>query len=179
MRQPKLTMRLAVAVFLVAAVAHAAPPVPFFGHAERPLLYFISAVSPDGGLHWSKAQVYIFRSGTVLFARLSEQEGTDLPLGSTLFSGKAAPDRMAALRRALTAIQVGQQTDCFLDPPDAPFDWSYRFTWFGNGDRRNTFVLKDSSPPPHCPDEMYELVDAAEAVYRSASDAATTKLQTP
>lgn len=179
MRQLKLIARTAFAVFFLAGVAHAAPAVPFFGKTERPLLYFTSAVSPDGGLHWSKAQVYIFRSGTVLFAGLGEQQGLDLPLGSGVFSGKASPQRMAALRQALGAIQVGQQTDCFLDPPDAPFDWSYRFTWFGNGDRRNTFVLTDSSPPPHCPDEMHALVDAAEQVYRSVSGSATTRLQTP
>ena len=176
MRKP---LALAAVICLgLPATTWAAPAVQFFGRTVKPLLYFNSAVSSDYSAHWTKRQVYIFRDGTVLNAALGEAYSADLPLGAFVSSGTAAPDRMKALGAALSAARVSQQTDCFYDPPDAPFDWYFGLTWFGTGERKNTFLV-GQTPGPRCSREVEALIDAIEAVITSASRKASTRLSLP
>ncbi len=168
----------AISCLALPAITWAAPAVQFFGRSVKPLLYFNSAVSSDYSAHWQKRQVYIFRDGTVLNVAMSEVYSADLPLGASVFSGKAAPDRMKALGAALAAARAGEQTDCFYDPPDAPFDWYFGLTWFGAGERKNTFLV-GQTPGSRCPREAEALIDAIEAVIRSAYGTASTRLALP
>ena len=153
----------------------AAPDVPFFGRNVTPLLYVTSAVSADFGGHWTKRQIYIFRDGTFLIGNIGEIHDVQLPVGGSIISGKASPERMRTLNAALAAARVSQPTDCYLDPPDSPIEWFWRFQWFGNGERQNKFEVTQDSGPPSCPGAVEDLMLAVDRVVSSSS--ATTRLQ--
>ena len=155
-----------------------APAVDFFGRDLAPLVSLVSMVSADYSAHWTKRQVYIFRDGTVLVTALAEGFERPLPTLGYVRSGKAPIGLMQQLAAALGQAHVAQLTDCFLDPEDAPFDWEYLVTWYGKGDRRNTFRITDGGLP-ECSLKVAELRDAIESVVFSATQAATTRLQTP
>ena len=153
--------------------------VHFFGRTVQPLLYVLRAYSFDHGGNWQTSQSYVFRDGTVLGSELLTVFPVSLPLQGFTYSGRATAANMAALRTALNAAQAGKLTDCYYDPPDSPVSLQYRFTWFGRGDRRNTFVVTDSSTPPRCPPEVEGLLDAAFAVTASVAKAPQTVLSVP
>jgi hypothetical protein len=156
----------------------AAPQVSFFGRTVRPLLYVTSAESADFGANWSERQVYIFRDGTVLVAALGERSGEALPTGGGVLSGKASPERMRDLAEALAHLKVSSTADCSIDPPDAPLEWFFKFTWFGAGDRTNTFKATQDAGT-RCPREVEDLISAVQLVINSASSAAGTRLFAP
>lgn len=156
----------------------AAPNVQLFGRTVRPLLYVTAAESGDGGAHWTKSQIYIFRDGTVVTASVGQAYTAEPVTGAFLFSGIASPQRLKELGVALTNARVGYQKDCEIDPPDSPLEWNYKFQWFGIGERQNTFEAKQQTGPA-CPFEIEQLIDAVTLIRGSAYQSATTKLVIP
>lgn len=161
--------------------ADAAPNVSFFGRTLTPLLYVTSAESADFGAHWAKRQVYIFRDGTILIAVHSESFQSELPGAARVLSGTVSRSRMQELTAALANARVGSQSDCYIDPPDAPLEWYFEFRWFGAGHRTNRFkATQDSSATfPRCPSAVEGLIDAVHLVINSALQSPTTDLRVP
>jgi hypothetical protein len=168
-RSTLIVPALALAALFTAELASAAPPrpVPFFGSQKTPLLYFTTATTVEEinqapqTFQW---QAYVFRDGTVLSSASEVDASTygEFPSRAQISSKKLTASRMTDVLTILRAAKPAQRTDCSQRAFPYPGNESHDavFTWFGNNDRQNTFVVKRDADF-NCPYEVSQLLSLA------------------
>jgi hypothetical protein len=162
--------------------ASAAPPRPvtFFGVQKTPLLYFTTATTiqeinqAPQTFQW---QAYIFRDGTVLSSASTVDASTygEFPSRAQISSKKLTPGRLAQLLAVIRAAKPASQPDCSQRAFPTPGQQSHDavFTWFGNNDRQNTFMVRQDADQ-NCPNEVYPLLTAALSTVGDLRDSPTS-----
>ena len=161
-----MNRRLAVLVMLalVPCASFAAEPVPFCAVEAPPLVYVTTSSIADFVPLVFNRSLYILHGGFTVVTVSWRLPGDSMPFSTTVAVGRGNPSLYRSLIESMASVRVGFREDCFNLPLDAHFtEHLTRFTWFGRGERQNTFLVTNLRPDrPPCPDLMDELLDLVE-----------------
>jgi hypothetical protein len=163
-----------LAALLHAAPAAAAPPVSFCGLPQKPLLTVSSHRFMSFGAVQVRATTFIFTDGAVVQSESVEAQDphasvqSSLPRSAFVARGTASPDVFASFVSALLAARPGAARDCFNTVNDTGDFTDYRLTWFGKGQRKNTFLDSTQVAGPDCGPAIDHLIERTLAVVGSA-----------
>jgi hypothetical protein len=166
---------------LASTPAAAAPPVQFCGLPQKPLLTVDSHRFMDFGVTQRRASAFIFADGTVVYSQivdvLNQHASTPstLPSFSQIARGTAAHDAFAAFAAALLAARPGFAQDCFYTVSDVSDSTDYRLTWYGKGQRKNTFLVSTAITAPDCGPEIDDLIVRISAAIGSVLSSPATE----
>jgi hypothetical protein len=98
-----------------------------------------------------RSGLLICRNGLVVKIDVNGKPA-DIPFWIDVQRGTASPAAMAALGAAMAATHVGQQDDCHRPRVLPELRIKSKVTWFGAGNRRNSFGTSSEVPGlPNCP----------------------------